>query len=246
MPHVVNPIAAKLIAAARELSRAVDKLDFKQPVVAVYNPLDYAWLAYEIYLRRFANAPNDVVLVGMNPGPFGMAQTGVPFGEVGAVRDWMKIDAPIRKPKREHPKRPVDGLRCPRSEVSGARLWGAIAKRYPKAESFFARHFVLNYCPLLFLEDSGRNRTPDKLPRAEREPLELLCDAHLARALAALRPKLVLGVGGYAEKRVRAVVGDGVPVASLPHPSPASPQANAGWSKIAHARLIALGVEPFV
>ena len=34
-----------------------------------------------------------VVFLGMNPGPFGMAQVGVPFGEVAAVRDWLRIDA---------------------------------------------------------------------------------------------------------------------------------------------------------
>jgi single-strand selective monofunctional uracil DNA glycosylase len=246
MPHVVNRIATELIAAAKALSRAVDALDFHEPVVAVYNPLDYAFEGYRAYVERFAHAPNDVVMVGMNPGPFGMAQTGVPFGEVSAVRDWMKIDARIRKPKAEHAKRPVDGLQCLRSEVSGARLWGAIAAKFAAPEQFFARHFVINYCPLLFLEDSGRNRTPDKLPRNERAPLERACDAHLERALSALRPKLVLGVGGWAEKRVRAVVDDKVPVACLPHPSPASPQANAGWSKIARAKLLALGVEPFV
>ena len=250
----MRSIADELVSAARKLARDVDKLTFAAPVVCVYDPLTYAWAAHEQYLRRFAHAPNDVVLVGMNPGPFGMAQTGVPFGEVAAVRDWMKIEAPIRKPKAEHAKRPVDGLLCKRSEVSGARLWGAIARAYPKADAFFARHFVLNYCPLLFLVDSGANFTPDKLPKHERIPLEAACDAHLARALSALAPHVVVGVGAWATKRVSSVLDrassssralSGVRVTCLPHPSPASPRANAGWEALARQALVDDGVEPF-
>jgi len=114
---------AEVIAAARALSDAVGRLSFAAPVTHVYNPLDYAWAANEQYVRRYARRPV-AILFGMNPGPWGMAQTGVPFGEVAAVRDWMGIDAPIGRPSPEHPKRPIEGLACKRTEVSGARLWG--------------------------------------------------------------------------------------------------------------------------
>src|ERR1700733_2388541 len=127
----------RLIAAARGLSTQVDRLKFKSPVAHVYNPLAYAWVAHEKYLRQFGGGKKRVVFVGMNPGPFGMVQTGVPFGEVAAVRDWMGIEATIAKPKREHPKRLVTGFNCPRAEVSGRRLWGLFATRFGAAEDFF-------------------------------------------------------------------------------------------------------------
>jgi single-strand selective monofunctional uracil DNA glycosylase len=226
---------------------------FGAPAAFVYDPLVYAWDGYRQYLEKFARGPREVVLVGMNPGPFGMAQTGVPFGEVRLVTTWMGIRAEIGRPAREHPARPIQGYSCARSEVSGARLWGAIAKKHPDPATFFARALVINYCPLLFLEESGRNLTPDKLARADRAPLEAACDAHLLRALTVLEPRVVLGVGGWAEKRARqaaraaaARLGHDVAVACLPHPSPASPQANRGWDALARRALVDAGIEPFL
>ena len=98
--------------------------EFRAPVAYTYNPLEYAWAGHEAYVRRFGNGPKKVLYLGMNPGPFGMAQTGVPFGEVSAVRLWMGISACIGQPPAMHPKRPVQGFICPRSELSGRRLWG--------------------------------------------------------------------------------------------------------------------------
>src|SRR6185295_18463722 len=141
----------------------VEGLKFSLPVTHVYNPLVYAWRAHEAYLRNYGGKRKRVIFLGMNPGPFGMAQTGVPFGEINAVRDWLKIGARIDRPPREHPKRMIEGFACRRSEVSGLRLWGLFAKQFGRADGFFAGHFVANYCPLSFLEASGRNRTPDKL-----------------------------------------------------------------------------------
>jgi single-strand selective monofunctional uracil DNA glycosylase len=195
-----------------------------------------------------------VVLLGMNPGPFGMMQTGVPFGEIAAVRDWMKIASPVRKPAREHPKRPIDGFDCRRSEVSGRRLWGWAARRFGSAEAFFSDWFVLNYCPLVFLEASGRNFTPDKLPAKLLTAVHAACDRHLADALAELRPDWAIGVGAFAEKRIRAVLeGELVDsalarstrVGQILHPSPASPAANRGWSEAAEWQLAALAVPGF-
>ena len=242
----MNATAQALVDAARTLAGTVDQLRFAPPVAFVYNPLVYARAPHEQYLERFIDGPRAVLLVGMNPGPFGMAQTGVPFGEVSLVRDWMGIDAPVQKPPREHPKRPIEGFACKKSEVSGARLWGAFARRFPKAEDFFAERFVENYCPLVFMDEGGRNLTPDKLPKAEREPLERACDAHLDAVLRALSPSLVLGVGAWATRRCEAVVGGRARVATLPHPSPASPAANAGWTELARRSLKAQGIEPFL
>ena len=228
----------ELTRIARRLAREVDGLSFGPPVAYVYNPLDYAWAPHRAYLRRYGGAPKEVVLLGMNPGPFGMAQTGVPFGDVVLVREWLGIEAPVGRPPREHPRRPVLGFACRRREVSGQRLWGWARERFGTPEAFFARFFVLNYCPLCFMEASGRNRTPDRLPAAERAPLFEACDAALRRAVQALGAPVVLGVGRFAAARARAALaGMGLRVGSVPHPSPASPLANRGWARHMDAAL---------
>ncbi|MCZ6465094.1 MAG: single-stranded DNA-binding protein [Proteobacteria bacterium] len=218
-------------------------LHFGAPVTHVYNPLDYAGRTHRLFLRRFADSPKRVVFLGMNPGPFGMAQTGVPFGDVEMTRGWLGIEGAVKKPAREHPKRPVLGFDCPRGEVSGTRLWGAVAEHFGRPERFFARHFVANYCPLVFMEESGRNRTPDKLPAAERDPLFAACDRHLQRLVRILEPTWVVGVGEFAAARARAALGDRGPrIASILHPSPANPRANRGWAQEAWRQLRALGL----
>ncbi len=219
---------------------------FGAPVTHVYRPLEYAWEPHRAYLQKFAAAPKRALFVGMNPGPWGMAQTGIPFGEVAAVRGWMKISGAISPPPGTHPKRPVLGFDCPRSEASGRRLWGLFAARYPRAEDFFAAHFVLNYCPLLFLAaDNNRcaNITPDKLPAAEKAPLFAACDDFLRAAAESLSPEFLIGVGGFAEERLRFVFGkSGTAIGKILHPSPASPAANKGFAAAAEKQLHALGV----
>lgn len=233
----------QLIAAAQALSAAVGRLRFAAPITHVYNPLDYAWAAQELYLRKFGGGRKRVVFLGMNPGPFGMAQTGVPFGEVAAVRDWLKIETPIGRPDQEHPKRPVLGFACPRSEVSGRRLWQLFAERFGPPEKFFAGHFVTNYCPLVFCESSGRNFTPDKLPAAEQARLFAACDKHLRRVLEILEPEWLIGIGGFARARGEVVAETlGVKLGQILHPSPASPAANRGWPQAATKQLVELGI----
>ena len=229
-------------ALSDRLCAAVDALSFGPPVTHVYNPLAYARSLHEAYWRRLGATQGRVVLLGMNPGPWGMAQTGVPFGEIGAVRDWMGLEGEVGEPASPHPKRPVAGLACPRSEVSGRRLWGWAAERFGTADEFFRHFVVLNYCPLSFMEASGRNRTPDKLPRSEREPLFSACDEVLAKRLELLAPSRVIGVGAFAERQARRLAPSGVPVGRVLHPSPASPRANRGWVAAAEADLLAQGV----
>jgi single-strand selective monofunctional uracil DNA glycosylase len=232
------------IRISRRLAAAVDGLAFGAPVTHVYDPLVYAREPHERYLARFARPGVEAVLVGMNPGPFGMAQTGVPFGEIALVRDWLGIDGAVAKPAREHPARPIDGFACTRSEVSGARLWGWARTRFGTPEEFFARFFVWNYCPLVFMEASGKNRTPDKLPASEREPLFAACDDALRAIVTALGPRLVVGIGAFARDRAAAALaGQAVRVGTILHPSPASPLANRGWAQQAEKGLAALGVE---
>ena len=250
---MTSSIAYELLAAARELSDTLAALRFAPPVAHVYNPLQYAFAPYQAYVERYGATRKRIVLLGMNPGPFGMMQTGVPFGEVAAVRDWMGIHAPVEHPGQQHPKRPIEGFDCARSEVSGRRLWGWAALRFGTAEAFFGERFVLNYCPLVFLEAGGRNLTPDKLPAAERRALSNACDHHLAAALAALQPEWVIGIGGFAERCLRTVLeGDRLDtalarrmrIAQILHPSPASPAANRGWSEAVDRRFAELGLLP--
>ncbi len=234
--HGLEQIALALVDDVRALR-------FKPPVAYVYNPLEYAWHAHRKYLRTFGRGRREILLVGMNPGPWGMAQTGVPFGEVLAVREWLGIEGRVDRPPREHPSRLVEGFACRRSEVSGARLWGWAREAFDTPERFFRRFFVANYCPLCFLESGGRNRTPDKLPAAEREALFAACDRALRGAVAHFDPRFVIGVGAFAAARAAAALeGFAGTIGRIPHPSPASPQANRGWASQAELALAALGV----
>ena len=258
--HAMNPItpfpasalapltgtSAALLAAARTLNAQLASMHFPAPVAVVLNPLEYAWDVHERYVRRFAAGPRRVVFLGMNPGPFGMMQTGVPFGEVAAVRDWMGLMAEVTQPAQAHPKRPIKGFACNRSEVSGRRLWAWVADRWGAPEKFFAESFVLNWCPLAFLEASGRNFTPDRLPASELRTLEAACDMHLQQAVRVLQPQWVIGVGGFAERRLQCALRDwpASRIGTILHPSPASPAANRGWAEQVERQLADLGVWP--
>jgi len=235
----------ELRASTRRLAAELRDLEFAAPVVCVYRPLEYAWQPHQRYLERFGQGPKRVLFLGMNPGPFGMVQTGVPFGEVAAVRDWMGIHEPVAKPAHEHAKRPVEGFQCQRSEVSGHRLWGLFAQRFGTATAFFHDHFVLNFCPLVWMSASGANLTPNQLPAAEMAPVEQACLQHLTEVIALMRPSFLIGVGGFAEQRLRRAADACACTAQLGrilHPSPASPAANRGWAAAASRQLADLGV----
>ena len=233
-----------LVAISSELAARVDGLAFPS-VPYVYNPLVYARAPHEAYLERWGTrTPRELVMVGMTPGPFGMAQTGVPFGDVAMVRDFVGISGPVGKPPREHPLRPITGFACPYSEVSGTRFWRWARDRFGTAERFFARVFVANWCPLVFMEESKRNITPDKLPARERAELFRACDDALAQVVEVLRPRLVVGVGRFAESRARQVLGSDLEIGCVLHPSPASPAANRDWAGVVDGQLRALGFEP--
>jgi single-strand selective monofunctional uracil DNA glycosylase len=225
-----------LIEISRELSSRVSRLTFEAPTAHVYNPLDYARRPHEAYLGRYGQGPKEVVLLGMNPGPFGMAQTGVPFGDVSMVRDFLRIEGDVGRPAHEHPKRKIEGFACARRE-------GWAKDDFGTAKRFFERFFVANYCPLVFMEASARNLTPDKLPRREQEALFAACDRALRAVADVLRPRWVVGVGVFAAERARLALADtSLTVETILHPSPASPLANRGWAEQARRQLAALGV----
>ena len=234
----------KPVAISRWLAREVDALTFRLPTACTYNPLVYARRPHEAYLERYARQRIEALLLGMNPGPWGMAQTGVPFGEVGLVRDFLGIEERVGQPRQVHPRRPIQGFACTRSEVSGRRFWGWAKDRFGSPAAFSRRFLVANYCPLVFMEASGRNRTPDKLSATERERLFEICDEALRRLVAWCAPKRVIGVGNFAAGRAREALGPGgPPIMSILHPSPASPAANRGWVAHVERQLRDAGIE---
>lgn len=233
-----------LLNIASDLSKELSRLSFSPPVAFVYDPTDYARSPLSEYYEKNGIPPKTVVLVGMNPGPWGMLQTGIPFGEVNYVRDWMGIEAPVGRPGAMHPKRPVEGFSCPRSEVSGSRLWGWARHRFGSAERFFRDFLVINYCPLAFFDRDGRNITPDRLRADDKGPLFQLCDKATRKTVELLAPEWVVGIGKFAFDRSSAALkGMDVKVGRVTHPSPANPAANRGWEALVERELTELGIE---
>lgn len=236
----------QLVEISEALRREVEPLRFGSPVRYVYNPLYYAWQPHRRYLERFGHGSRPILLLGMNPGPFGMAQTGVPFGDVEMVREWIGIEADVDRPPNEHPKRLVKGFQCGRREVSGQRLWGWARQRFATPERFFSSFYVANYCPLVFMTENGRNHTPNSLRSAERGPLFEVCDRALRATVDHLNPDYVVGIGQFAEQRaIAALSGRPLKIGRILHPSPASPAANRGWDTQAEAGLRAIGIDYF-
>ena len=239
-----------LVTLARRLNKAVSDYPGRAPIGKaefVLNPLDYAWKHHSAYLKRYGpGGPGriEAVLVGMNPGPWGMAQTGVPFGSPDVVKDFLGISGPVKPPAHVHPKRPILGWTGTRTEVSGRRLWGGVRDCFGSPEAFFERFFVLNFCPLVFQSETGANLTPDKLPKDALVPCQEACEQHLGDVLETIRPKTAIGVGKWAEKQLQRVIdarGLSMAVGSVLHPSPASPAANRGWLPAARKQLAAIG-----
>ncbi|KAL0978281.1 hypothetical protein UPYG_G00168360 [Umbra pygmaea] len=237
--------ASRLLQVELELNLHLRRLSFSEPVHYIYNPLEYAWEPHRCFVDTYCRSGQTILFLGMNPGPFGMAQTGVPFGEVNHVRDWLKITGEVGHPASQHPKRLIKGLACNQSEVSGARFWGFFRKLCGEPDMFFRHFFVHNLCPLMFMGTTGKNLTPPELVSGEREALLALCETALCQAVAALGITMVIGIGRVAEQRARrafSAAGMKVRVEGLMHPSPRNPLANKGWEGVAKAKLEELGI----
>ncbi len=239
-------VSDRILQVGAELSFECNRLINQFECAHVYNPLDYAWDVYADYVRKYANSQKRVLFMGMNPGPWGMAQNGVPFGEISAVQNWLKLKGTIRKPIDEHPKRPIQGWDCPRSEVSGRRFWGMLEDHFENSQSFFQHAWVVNYCPLLFLEESGRNLTPDKVKGHAIDEALAHASNHLEHVVDILDPEVVVGVGRWAQKQARKTLANfNGHIETLLHPSPASPAANRGWARQAKEQLVKMGLNEF-
>ncbi len=223
----------QLIRAAASLCDDVGpigrRLVSEGSVDVCYNPLDYAWDVHEAYLRRMGSNDARTVILGMNPGPHGMGQMGIPFAATSVVRDLLGITGiPVNQPETADPRRPVVGLKYPREEVSGTRLWGLLAEHYGDAGAIASRVFLVNHCPLmLFSGPRATNITPDKVTGSTAQALLKRCDQHLREVVSVLNAERVIGVGKFAESRARsALAHEVVEVVGCWHPSPASPLAN--------------------
>ena len=227
---MVESISAQLKDAALRLSEACNRgknriLKHKS-VAHVTNPLDYAWEFHQQFIDKWSELGATTLLLGMNPGPYGMAQTGVPFGATAMARDILQIEErDVQTPLGAHPKRPIEGLTMERQEVSGTRFWSMLYDHYGSSEAIFSNIFVVNHCPLLILGETGRNVTPVDLPKSTIEPVLKACDRHLKSVVDIMEIETVIGVGNYAKKRAQSVLTD-VHIDAMWHPSPASPLAN--------------------
>lgn len=226
-------IVERIIEASSKLRDDVEKfadsLVKEGSVDAVYNPLAYAWEPHRAYLELASGGGAKTLLLGMNPGPHGMGQMGIPFAATSVVRDLLKItNLEVGQPREPHPKRPISGLDWPKEEVSGTRLWGLLANEYGSAESIFKSVFLLNHCPLmLFSGERATNITPDKITGPTTKALLERCDEHLREVVDIMQIERVIGVGRYSEKRaLNALSGIDISVTTCWHPSPASPLAN--------------------
>lgn len=220
---------SSLEEAASQLSRRCAQISktLSGKVSFVYNPLEYAWEVHKNYLTKYGQLGAKTVLLGMNPGPWGMGQTGVAFGDIDKVKNYLNLSGSVTEPPTTHSKRPVYGLATTRNEVSGTRLWGIIEEIFGGACEAHSKLFVVNHCPLMMFDENGKNLTPDKLSGEAAAELMRVCDEHLAEVVQSLGAERVIGVGAYAEKQAKkALSGCAVEVSRIPHPSPASPLAN--------------------
>lgn len=237
----LSPLGQKFLDIEAEQCKELLQLQYGQGQLLVYNPLDYASEIHRDFVSKCCQGPKKVLLLGMNPGPWGMGQIGVPFGHVEYARDWLEVKGEVTKPSNEHAKRPITGLQCTRKEVSGDRMWSLLKQLSGTPEVLFKHIFLYNYCPLFFLKDSARNITPPDLKVKEREALEAVCNKTLIHVVELLGVEHVVGVGTYATDKACEALTEGgredVEVSTLMHPSPINPAANKGWAKIAIKQL---------
>ena len=253
--HCMDTVEALIVAAQALSARcdlAIKQIEMNSEVAHATNPLDYAWPHHVQYLEQWGGLGANVLLLGMNPGPWGMAQTGVPFGATDVAQQFLAIQPrDLVTPSNAHPKRPIEGMALERQEVSGSRLWNLMEQHYGTATATFERIFVVNHCPLLLLGERGQNITPNKVPKSIIEPVLDACDDHLKAVVDIMGIDRIIGIGKYAEDRARKAFnapkkGEGITASGRTiiidtcwHPSPASPLANKNESADWRANVVA-------
>ncbi|XP_058812970.1 single-strand selective monofunctional uracil DNA glycosylase [Topomyia yanbarensis] len=246
-----QPLWQRVYQLELQLCDALKQIPLPASAAVTYDPIEYAVELHLAYMQRYLDGPKPVLFLGMNPGPWGMCQTGVPFGYIPAVRDWMQLRGQVLKPIPELSVRPVEGLACTRGEQSGQRWWGLYERICGKPENFFRNCFVFNICPLAFFQANGRNITPADLKGTSKTRMQEVCTEYLQSALELFNPSIIISVGRYTEDRVKALVRQNlldatrVQLKCMPHPSPRSLN-NTNWHDKAQQWLEDNGVMPYL
>ncbi|XP_037927861.1 single-strand selective monofunctional uracil DNA glycosylase-like [Teleopsis dalmanni] len=168
-----------------------------EDITHIYNPVEYAADLHCEYLRKYLDRPKRVVFLAVHPEQNGMAQTGVPFGNVSTVRDMMKLCGEVKQPNRLHPKHPVLGLNCHINEPSGVRFWGLMDKIAGSLDTFSEQCFVHTFCPLLFFNEYGRTIEPCVLPFEIKYPMRDLLVEALCKEMKLVQPEIIVVTGNY-------------------------------------------------
>ena len=186
-----------IIELYKSLNIELDELKFFPPCFYVYNPLSYCFESFKIYFEYLNTEEEINLFFGINPGPFGMAQTGIPFGDKETVKNYLKIEPKIDIDKipKQHPKKQILGLEVKRVEKSGRIFWGVIKEFYPEKYDFFKSNFVLNFCPLCFLDEQGRNITPKVLRKEDQIALYKILEIFMLKLFKLIKIKKLIAIG---------------------------------------------------
>jgi Uracil DNA glycosylase superfamily. len=232
-----------LEAITREFCLATEELfPFKEEMISV-NVFSYAIDPFLEYLEKAERGSVRTLYLGMNPGPYGMYRTGIPFCDFVTKREFLKITASVDETFID-----VDAVRGEkpdekRREVSGMRLWGLFESVYHSPERFFSSSLVLSYSPLIFFRSEGRraNIALSDVKSLDRKRIEKVSDEFLKRYIKELKCDTLVGIGDYAH---RALVrcSDGERLLKIAHPSPANPAANGDWAGRTYCYLKSEGV----
>ncbi|CAH0690088.1 unnamed protein product [Spodoptera exigua] len=199
-------ISERFLDLADELNLSLEQFQLPKKVEVVYNPTIYAREPFEMYVRKYCNTPKPILFFGMNPGPFGMSQTGVPFGEIESVRDWLGITGQVGKPPVEIRGREVLGFQCKKTEASGKKFWGLFKNLCITPENFFRSSFVYNYLPQQWMTRSGSNLTPGECKKAEVEVLYRICDPVFHKVLELYEVEIIVAIGKFCETRAKETI----------------------------------------
>ena len=84
---VFYSISSQLVDIENQLCANLATITLHDPVCVVYNPLSYAVETHQCYVHQYGNSTKHLLFLGMNPGPYGMAQNGVWFVFVVAANN---------------------------------------------------------------------------------------------------------------------------------------------------------------
>jgi len=253
---VVNTVADQILAASDRLSERLAALPPVGDLVAL-DPTRYCRSAWAAYLQMAARL-GCVLVVGMNPGPHGMAQTGVPFTD-----PWIVDELDLQAPRADVPPADIPavgswrhrshrarGVLGSKREESAKRLWpllreicapyaavGPSADKIAEATRRVCNEVLLvNALPICWLDPAGKNVSAEQVekraPAQVREGLRDLVNEWLQAVADILRPAAVIGVGRWAREFVTDLDVDHfveIPFRDgIKHPSP-SAGSEAAW-----------------